>query len=156
MKNRFLLLITLVASAFSLQAQTSYTAAVGLGLDLGDGFTFVGPSGKYFFADNHAGQFDLGFEDRVTALTFLYSYHGQFSGVDGLQWFAGIGPSIWLIDDADTGFLLRPHTGLDFKIPDVPLAFSASWRPGIGLSDNFDGDRFEAGIFALGFRYAFD
>ncbi|MEM7486451.1 MAG: hypothetical protein AAF348_14685 [Bacteroidota bacterium] len=156
MKKSFVVLVLFIVSATSLQAQSTYTAAVGLGLDIGDGATFVGPSGKYFFAENHAGQFDLGFEDGVTALTFLYSYYGQFTGADGLQWFAGIGPAIWLIDGGDNGFLLRPHTGLDFKIPDVPLAFSASWRPAIGLSDRFDGDRFDAGVFALGFRYAFD
>ncbi len=154
MKKLFLLGIALFSFALVSNAQV-YTGAVGLGLDLGDGFTFVGPSGKYFFAENHAGQFDLGFEDGATALTFLYSYYGQFSGADGLQWFAGIGPTIALIKNADAFFSLRPHAGLDFKIPDVPLAFSASWRPAIALSDT-DANRLEAGAFALGFRYAFD
>jgi hypothetical protein len=154
--KRLLITLTLVFGlALTAQAQ-NYKGAIGLGLDLGEGFTFVGPSGKYFFDENNAGQFDLGFEDQVTALTFLYSYHGQFSGADGLQWFAGAGPSIWLIKDFDTQFSLRPHVGLDFKIPNVPLAFSGSWRPILGLSDGFDGNRFEAGAFALGFRYAFD
>ncbi|GGG56690.1 hypothetical protein GCM10011414_28160 [Croceivirga lutea] len=156
MKKLVVTFIALFAFAFAVNAQSNYTAAVGLGLDLGDGFTFVGPSGKYFFNENNAAQFDLGFEDSVTSLTFLYSYHGQFSGAEGLQWFAGAGPSIWLIKDFDSQILLRPHAGLDYKIADVPLAFSASWRPGIGLSSGFEGDRFEAGIFALGFRYAFD
>jgi len=61
-----------------------------------------------------------------------------------------------LIKQGETQFELRPHTGLDFKIPDVPLAFSASWRPILGISDGFEGNRFEEGAFALGFRYAFD
>ncbi|PRX57697.1 hypothetical protein [Flagellimonas meridianipacifica] len=155
MRKTLLLSVLLIGTFFYSKAQV-YTGAVGLGLDLGDGFTFVGPSGKYFFAENHAGQFDLGFEDGATALTFLYSYHSEFDGADGLQWLAGIGPTIVLVEDADTQFALRPHAGLDFKIPEVPLAFSASWRPVILLSEVGEGDRLEAGSFALGFRYAFD
>lgn len=157
MKKLVVLVITVIAFGINTSnAQSSYTAAVGLGLDLFEGVTLVGPSGKYFFDENNVGQFDLGFEDGVTGLTFLYAYHKEFTGADGLRWFAGAGPSIFLVSDGDSQFALRPHVGLDFKIPDVPLAFSASWRPLIGLSDGFDGDRFEAGAFALGFRYAFD
>ena len=155
MRKTFLLSVILIATYLSSNAQV-YTGAVGLGLDLGDGFTFVGPSGKYFLAENHAAQFDLGFEDGCTALTFLYTYHQEFDGADGLQWLAGVGPTIVLIKDADTQFALRPHAGLDFKIPDIPLAFSASWRPAILLSEVGEGNRIEAGSFALGFRYAFD
>lgn len=154
--RKTLLLSALLLGAFFYSNAQVYTGAVGLGLDLGDGFTFVGPSGKYFFAENHAGQFDLGFDDGATALTFLYSYHSEFDGADGLQWLAGIGPSIVLVENADTQFALRPHAGLDFKIPDVPLAFSASWRPVILLSEVGGGDRLEAGSFAIGFRYAFE
>ena len=135
-------------------AQTSYTGAVGLGIDFGDGATFVGPSGKYFFSENHVGQADIGFEDGATLFTFLYSYHKEFDGAAGLRWYAGAGPSIILIEDADTIFALRPHAGLDFKINGVPLVFNFDWRPALNLTDN--GDRFEAGAFGLGFRYAFD
>ena len=83
--RKTLLLSALLLGAFFYSNAQVYTGAVGLGLDLGDGFTFVGPSGKYFFAENHAGQFDLGFDDGATALTFLYSYHSEFDGADGLQ-----------------------------------------------------------------------
>ena len=53
MRKTFLLSVILIATYLSSNAQV-YTGAVGLGLDLGDGFTFVGPSGKYFLAENHA------------------------------------------------------------------------------------------------------
>ena len=156
MKKFTLTSFLVIVFSMSIQAQSTYTGAVGLGIDLFEGATLVGPSGKYFFTENSAGQIDLGFEDELTAITVLYSYHKEFAGATGLQWFAGVGPTIFLPNDEDAAFALRPHVGLDFKIQDVPLAFSASWRPLIGLSSVFEGDRFEAGAFALGFRYAFD
>ena len=151
-KTIFCFLAGLTFFSFS-YAQTSYTAAVGLGIDLYDSATFVGPSGKYFFSDNHVGQAHLGFEDAATILTFLYSYHKEFPGANGLRWYAGAGPSIILIDDFDNIFSLRPHAGLDFKIDGVPIVVNFDWRPAIVLSDAGDG---EAGAFGFGIQYAFD
>lgn len=152
MKKLSLLVFALFSFTLVTNAQV-YTGAAGLGIDFGGGISFVGPSGKYFFQENHAAQADIGFGTGVTALTFLYQYHGQFSGADTLQWFAGVGPSIFLGNGGGSAFALRPEAGLDFKIPDVPLALSFSWRPAIGLSN---GGGFQAGAFGLGFRYAFD
>ena len=146
-------MVSMIFSGYSF-AQTSYTGAVGLGLDFGDGATFVGPSGKYFFSENHVGQADLGFEDGATLITFLYSYHKEFDGAAGLRWYAGGGPSIFLIENADTILALRPHAGLDFKIDGVPIVVNFDWRPAINLTNT--GDRFEAGAFGLGIQYAFD
>ncbi len=151
-KLLFVFALTLLFAVNS-KAQTSYKAALGLGIDLYDSATFVGPSGKYFFSDNHVGQADLGFEDNATILTFLYSYHKQFVGAPGLRWYAGIGPSIILIDDFDNIFSLRPHAGLDFKIDGVPIVINFDWRPAIVLSDSGDG---EAGAFGFGIQYAFN
>lgn len=125
-KAGLFLTMAFLLSFGAMKAQSSYTAAVGLGLDLSEGLTLVGPSGKYFFNENNAGQFDLGFDDGITSLTFLYAYHQEFAGADGLRWFAGAGPSIFLVSGGDAEFALRPLVGLDFKITDVPLAFSAS------------------------------
>ncbi|WP_299167903.1 hypothetical protein [uncultured Allomuricauda sp.] len=151
-KLSFVFVLTLML-AFSATAQTSYKGAVGLGIDLYDNATFVGPSAKYFFSSNHVGQADLGFEDNATILTFLYSYHKQFDGAPGLRWYAGIGPSIILIDDFDNIFSLRPHAGLDFKIDGVPIVVNFDWRPAIVISDAGDG---EAGAFGFGIQYAFN
>ncbi|WP_133248465.1 hypothetical protein [Flagellimonas aquimarina] len=151
-KLSFVFVLTLML-AFSAKAQTSYKGAVGLGIDLYDNATFVGPSAKYFFSDNHVGQADLGFEDNATILTFLYSFHKQFVGAPGLRWYAGIGPSIILIDDFDNIFALRPHAGLDFKIDGVPIVVNFDWRPALVISDAGDG---EAGAFGFGIQYAFN
>ena len=135
-------------------AQSSYTGAVGLGIDFFEDVTFVGPSGKFFFDDNNVGQVDLGFEDNITALTMLYAYHKEFSGAPGLRWYAGIGPSLLFFSDdfgGDTEIALRPHGGLEYKINGAPLAISFDWRPFLGLGDLSN----EVGAFGLGFRYVF-
>lgn len=132
-------------------SQRYYTGAVGIGIDFGDGETLIGPSGKYFFGDQHAGQAEVLFGDGVTSITLLYEYHGAFSGADGLQWYAGAGPSILLGNNSSSDVGLRPLVGLDYNISDVPLEFSLDWRPYI----SFDGGS-EVARFALGFRYAFD
>lgn len=153
--RKFLLLVVVLIgfTTFQSNAQSNYTTALGLGIDFGDGQTLVGPSVKHFFAQEHAGLGEVTFGDNVTFLTLLYEYHGSFPNAGGLTWFAGAGPSIAFFD-GDTEVFLRPVVGLDFKINNVPLAFSFDWRPWIFLGDN--GDTFEAARFGLGFRYAFN
>ncbi|WP_112379011.1 hypothetical protein [Flagellimonas maritima] len=153
MKKLFFIIALTLLFTLNTNAQTSYKGAVGLGIDLYDNATFVGPSAKYFFSEKHVGQADLGFEDNATILTFLYSYHKQFVGAPGLRWYAGIGPSIILIDDFDNIFSLRPHAGLDFKIDGVPIVFNFDWRPAIALSD---AGETEGGAFGFGIQYAFN
>lgn len=152
MKKLLTIAVAIIAfGAMESNAQV-YTGAVGLGLDFGDGQTLVGPSGKYFFAAEHAGQAEVLFGNNVTFIQLMYEYHGEFSGADGLQWYAGIGPSFG-ISSGDSAIGLRPLVGLDYKISDVPLAFSFDWRPAIFFES---GSSFEAARFAFGFRYAFD
>jgi len=128
-----------------------YLAAVGVGLDFGNGSTLVGPSGKYFFSENHAGMAEVLFGDRITAINLLYQYHGQFSGADGLQWFAGGGPA-FLLGSGNSDVGIKPMVGLDYKLNNVPLSFSLDWRPYI----SFDSGGSEAARFGLGFRYVIE
>lgn len=142
----FIVLFSLTANA------QDYKTALGLGIDFGDGVTFVGPSVKHAFAEHHVGQAELGFEDGATAITALYQYHDNFENAGGLNWFAGGGASIFLVDGGDSFFALRGSVGLDYRIPDVPLAFSFDWRPALSLDSDVE-DRFEAGAFGIGIRY---
>jgi hypothetical protein len=135
----------------AVKAQTNYRAALGLGVDLYDDFTFFGATGKYFFSDNHVGQGDLGFEDNATMATFLYSYHKEFFRAKGLRWYAGVGPSIIFIKNSDNIFALRPHLGLDFKVDGVPFVINFDWRPSVVLSDVGDN---EVGAFGFGLQFA--
>jgi hypothetical protein len=155
MNMKKLLTIVLAITAFGIMeshAQRNYPAAVGLGLDFGDGQTLVGPSGKFFFTDEHAAQAEVLFGNSVTYIQFMYEYHGAFNGAEGLQWYAGAGPSFGL-SSGDSAIGLRPLVGLDYKINGAPLAFSFDWRPAIFFES---GSSFEPARFALGFRYAFD
>ncbi|RNC88571.1 MAG: hypothetical protein ED555_13120 [Allomuricauda sp.] len=131
-----------------------YTTALGLGIDSGNGATFVGPSVKHFFSEHHAGQAEVTFESGVTAITALYEYHGQFEGADGLQWFAGPGVSIFS-GSGDSVFALRGILGLDYKITGAPISLALDWRPALAL-DSDVGNTFEAGIIGFGARYVFN
>ncbi|CAG2533881.1 hypothetical protein MAR621_03747 [Maribacter dokdonensis] len=151
MKKLLFLVAAVILGTNVSNAQSDYTFAAGLGLDLFSGVTLVGPSAKYFFAEEHAGQAELMFESGLTTLTALYEYHGDISGADGLQWFAGAGPSILFFGEGiGTEIALRPIVGLDYKIDGVPLAFSFDWRPFIGLGDLLGN---EVGAFGIGVRY---
>ncbi len=151
--RKFVFVVALaMLGTVAVKAQTSYKAALGLGVDAVDSATFIGATGKYFFTSNHVGQADLGFEDGATMITVLYSYHKGFTRAGGLRWYAGAGPSIILVDDVDNVFALRPHLGLDFKINGVPFVANFDWRPAIVLSD---GDN-EVGAFGFGLQFAFN
>ncbi|APQ16329.1 hypothetical protein [Maribacter hydrothermalis] len=153
MKKLLFLVVAVVLGANVSNAQSDYTFAAGLGLDVFSGATLVGPSAKYFFAEEHAGQAELMFESGLTTITALYEYHGAISGADGLKWFAGAGPSILLFGDGiGSEIALRPVAGLDYKINNVPLAFSFDWRPFIGLGDLTN----EIGAFGIGIRYVIE
>lgn len=151
MKKLVLVVLTMVAfGANRSNAQSTYTAAAGLGLDLFSGATLVGPSAKLFLEENHVIQGEIMFETNLTVITALYEYHENISGADGLKWFAGGGPSILFFGNGfGSEIALRPIAGLDYKINGVPLAFSFDWRPFIGLGDLSN----EVGAFGLGIRY---
>ena len=154
MKKLLFLVAAVILGTNVSNAQSDYTFAAGLGLDLFSGVTLVGPSAKYFFAEEHAGQAELMFESGLTTLTALYEYHGDISGADGLQWFAGAGPSILFFGEGiGTEIALRPIVGLDYKIDGVPLAFSFDWRPFIGLGDLLGN---EVGAFGIGVKYVIE
>ena len=154
MKKLLFLVAAVILGTNVSNAQSDYTFAAGLGLDLFSGVTLVGPSAKYFFAEEHAGQAELMFESGLTTLTALYEYHGDISGADGLQWFAGAGPSILFFGEGiGTEIALRPIVGLDYKIDGGPLAFSFDWRPFIGLGDLLGN---EVGAFGIGVRYVIE
>ncbi|MCL6266448.1 hypothetical protein [Flagellimonas myxillae] len=140
-----------VLFTFTCAAQTSYRAALGLGVDAFNEATFFGATGKYFFSDHHVGQADLGFDKGGTAISIFYSYHKAILGSrNQLRWYGGVGPSIILIEDFDNVFALRPHLGLDFKPKGVPFVVNFDWRPALVLSETGDS---EAAAFGFGLQF---
>ncbi|MDC6367041.1 MULTISPECIES: hypothetical protein [Flavobacteriaceae] len=133
MKKTLFALGIILLCTLSLRAQ-NYKGAIGAGLELYGEDIFFEAAGKYFFADHHAGQANIGFGYNATILTALYSYHKQFFRPEGLQWYCGIGPSIILLEESDNIFALRPHIGLNYKIHKIPIVFNVDWRPSVVLS----------------------
>ena len=140
----FLLAVTGQASA------QSYKTAIGLGLDFGEGATLAGPAIKHFFSPQSAVKGELLFGSGATFIQAFYQYHGAFSEGRGLSWYLGGGPSVGF-GNGNSVFSLVPMAGIDFKIPDAPVALSFDWRPRLSFGDG-DSD-FSGGRFGLGFNY---
>lgn len=66
-------------------AQT-YNNAIGLGIDLGDGATLVGPQYKHFFNSDNAVNAQVLFGNHMTTIGVDYSYNQKFAGrvLDGM------------------------------------------------------------------------
>ena len=155
MKKSFLTLLFISVFLFAVEeanAQGHYRTALGLGIDLGDGPTLVGPQIKHFFDGTNAGNAQVLFGDHVTILGVDYSYNEAIRGTNGLTWYVGVGPQLAFIGDGDnnTFFGLRPAAGLEFKIPSAPLAFHFDWKPWWNLSNE---SNFEPARFTLGFKF---
>lgn len=157
-----IVVLVFVFHAEDSNAQARYRTALGLGIDLGDGPTLVGPQVKHFFDGANAGNAQVLFGDDITVLGVDYSYNQAINGANGLTWYVGVGPQLAFIDrgrwwfghdgrdDNETFFALRPTVGLEFTIPSAPLAFHFDWKPWWNLSNN---SHFEPARFTLGFKF---
>lgn len=148
MKLGVFCLLTFFGFQFA-QAQ-SYESALGLGIDLGNGSTLVGPQYKYFFDSNTALNGQVLFGGDMTTVGADYSYN-QSLGAAGLNWYVGVGPQLTFLEHGGgTWFAIRPAVGLEYKIPSAPLGVHFDWKPWWNLSKESD---FEAGRFSMGFKY---
>lgn len=102
---------------------------------------------------NYSG---LGSEFNLTA---LYEHHGAISGADGLRWYAGGGAyggyysSSYQGDGSSTLSLGATGViGLEYKLKNIPLAFSADWQP-IYIVNGNNGLIAESG--GIGVKYTF-
>lgn len=129
----------------------SYRTGAGVFVDFGDGRTYAGPHIKHFFSAQNAGQAMVLFAENRTLIGAEYSYNDQIAGANGLSWFVGIGPQA-VIRQENSYFLIRPATGLEFKIPGAPLATSFDWRPMWRLNR---GSHFEPARFGFAFKFTF-
>lgn len=153
MKNLISSVVFSICLAFGVQqvSAQNYNNALGLGIDLGDGETLVGPQFKHSFDGKNAGNAQVLFGDHITVVGFDYSYNQPFAGANGLWWYVGVGPQLAFTDGSNgTWFAIRPAAGIEYKIPTVPLGFHFDWKPWWNLSNESD---FEAGRFSLGFKY---
>lgn len=158
MRNRFLSLLTVFLLVFLAQeSKAQYRNALGLGIDLGDGRTLVGPQLKHFFNSKDAINVQVLFADNHVLLGADYSYNQAIRGARGLNWYIGVGPQLSFVDygpwDDKTLFAIRPALGLEYKVPSAPLAFHFDWKPWWNLTDK---SNFEPSRFSIGFKYTFN
>ena len=142
-------LVSVLSFGLERASAQTYQTSIGLGIDLGDGPTLVGPQVKHFFDSQNAGNAQVLFGDHFTLLGVDYSYNEAFAGTNGLSWYLGVGPQLGFVAD-QTLFAIRPAAGLEYKIPSAPIGFHFDWKPWWNLSNN---SNFEPARFTLGFKY---
>ena len=157
MKRKIILVVPLFALVLSLsqkaiaQRSSSYDNGVGLFVDFGNGGTYVGPHLKHYFDANNAGQAMIIFGNGNTIAGVEYSYNKAITNAGGLRWNLGFGPQIGF-GHGTTDFYIRPVAGLEYKIPEVPIALGLDWRPSWMVTH---GSSFEAARFGLAFKFTF-
>lgn len=154
MKN-LVLLFCLSAMAFTANAQ-EYKTAIGARL----GYP-LSASIKHFVSESNALEAYVGTRGfgtyRYTSVSGAYLRHGSIQGVDGLQYYAGAGASVffWKFDFINnyspTTIGLQGYVGLDYKFSNLPLSITADWVPTYFFNGYISG--FGSGYGALGIRY---
>lgn len=152
MKKIALMIVLGATLSWTASAQSPYRTAAGLFIDVGDGWSTVGPHIKHFFSGNDALTGLLLFGNNFTSLGAEYSYNKSIVGANGLYWNLGVGPQVGFSNN-HTSLAIRPSAGLEFKIPSAPLAFGFDWRPWWRVTD---GSHFTPGRFGLSFKYTFN
>lgn len=139
----------------NLSAQT-YNTAVGLRLGSPSSASI-----KHFINENSALEGYVGFRGFSnyfwTTVSSAYLYHQPIGGVDGLQWYAGGGASVyfWSFDFNTTAnsttFGVQGYLGLDYKFENAPINLTIDWIPSLFFNGFVSG--FGGGYGSLGARY---
>ena len=92
---------------------------------------------------------DISFGDGV-GVDVLWDFINKPIGVENLNWYAGVGPSMVI----DNDFLLgvSGEIGLEYRFDSAPIALGLDWRPTFWIVENTD---FHAGGFGFNARYVF-
>lgn len=157
MYKKLSVLVIILASAFSMQAQDISKHAIGLRLGDSDGF---GAEINYQHALSERNRIEAGFGWRSTnrteaiKLTGLYQWVWNIDG--GFNWYAGPGGGIGQIA-FDDGFFndrkneafvfIAGNIGLEYNF-DFPLLVSIDFRPEFGFGDYRDDVDFDIGLSA--------
>ncbi len=162
----FTLALSFLATSF-IQAQ-GYNSAVGLRLGVPASVSY-----KMFINDSgHALEGYVSFRSQKSfgaryswiGVNAAYQVHNEISSVDGLYWYYGGGASafFWNFDNdfiggsdqSSVSFGLQGYLGLDYKLANTPVNFSADWVPTFFL--NGYGNGFGGGYGAFAVRYTID
>ncbi|MGG7035113.1 MAG: hypothetical protein ACI7YS_07965 [Flavobacterium sp.] len=142
MKKIILSAVMLVAFSFSSKAQE-------IGVRWGDvafndfGIDAVFSSGK--FNRIHA---DVSFGNHGVGADVLFDFLVKPLGGSGLNWYAGVGPSVNIDDDFWLG--ASGELGLEYKFQGAPIVIGADWRPTIWIIED---THWNGGGFGVNLRY---
>ena len=163
MKKLFLLSVTVLAFAFSSNAQEISENAIGLRLGDSDG---LGAEITYQRAlgENNRLELDLGWRDGKGydgfKLAGLYQWVWALDG--NFNWYAGAGGGIGSFSFdvpggksiSDTFVFAAGDVGIEYNF-DIPLLISLDFRPEIGFGDDLYNNNDLDFDIALGIRYQF-
>tara|TARA_R110002126_G_C10350577_1_gene491632 strand:- start:12 stop:506 length:495 start_codon:yes stop_codon:yes gene_type:complete len=164
MKKLFLLSVTVLAFAFSSNAQDISENAIGLRLGDSDG---LGAEISYQRAlgENNRLEIDFGWRDGNNYDGFKLAglYQWVWNIEDGFNWYAGVGGGLGSysfnnvpngFDDSDTFIFAAGDVGIEYNF-DIPLLLSLDFRPEIGFgNDTFNNNDLDFDI-AFSIRYQF-
>lgn len=149
MKTRIVWAVVVMAFMGLLAPETVYSQELGIrfGNALGNSSSAavdaVFSSGKY--SRLHA---DVSFGNGV-GVELLYDFLYRPLGDSPINWYVGVGPSLFLGSPFQLG--AAGEIGLEFRFKDVPLAIGLDWRPTFIIIENTN---FVSG-FGLNVRYVF-
>ena len=155
-------------------AQKPYQRGIGLRIS-NSYYDLVAATYKFFISDAGAIDLNAGFGlrsyydryyvDNVKpfslGISASYQHHFEIPvRGGGLAWFIGGGLTGYRVfsskgDYDGFAFGIFPTGGVDFKIPRIPLAVSADYRPTIFFSQPSHYDSFYGGNFGVSARYTF-
>lgn len=130
----------------SLSAASAQELGIRFGDVLGNDVAIDGIFSLGEFSRLHA---DVSFGNDV-GIEVLYDFlYRPLGDVQGLDWYVGAGPSLYLGDPVWLG--VSGEVGLEYHF-DFPLALGLDWRPTFWIIDDTD---FNGSSFGLNARYVF-
>ena len=127
-----------------------FSQAQEVGIRFGDAF------GGHFAVD---GVFGLGGFSRIHAdvsfgdglgIDLLWDFLYRPLGGEAFNWYAGVGPYIWINDPFWFGAV--GELGLEYQFNSIPISLSLDWRPALSIVEKTD---LHFGGFGLNVRYVF-
>jgi len=91
---------------------------------------------------------DLSFGDGV-GIDLLWDFVYKQLGEEAFNWYAGVGPFVWIGDPFGLG--VAGEVGIEYHFK-FPISLSLDWRPSFRIIENTD---FDFGGFGLNIRFVF-
>lgn len=141
-------LIAAILFIGSVEAQEGYGTALGIRISSQNAIVNHAVSLKHFFTESAAGELLVSFGD-PGAIGALVEVHKTL-GSRNFTWYWGAGPYLGFNENYRLGF--QGALGLDLKLPGIPFALSADWKPEWNLTKVFS---FEPAAVGISARYVF-